>query len=232
MIKGYGRRAGLAVASLLALALAAGPALAAKACKDCHTDLAKVLPKSHPKVKNATLAGCLSCHEPDTEGKPEKNAYPVAMHRAHMSGKGALACTECHVVKESGKLGAAGGKIVLIADQESFDAAAGLMKQPDAARWTAGLHATSGHSCASCHGAGLPKAGAEVANDRCLTCHGPLDKLVEKTKPAQFADRNPHHSHLGDIACTTCHRGHEASAVYCLDCHPKFEMKISGAAPS
>jgi formate-dependent nitrite reductase cytochrome c552 subunit len=74
----------------------------------------------------------------------------------------------------------------------------------------------------------VPAAGAEVANDRCLACHGPLDKLVAKTRPAQFADRNPHESHLGDIACTTCHRGHEQSAVYCLDCHPKFQMKIGG----
>lgn len=229
-MNGHGRHAALVAAALLALTFAAGPALAAKACKDCHADLAKVLPGSHPKVKNPTLAGCLSCHAPDTEGKPEKNAYSVAMHRAHVGGKGALACTECHVVKESGQPGAAAGKIVLVADQESFAAATGLMKQPDGARWTAGLHAKAGFSCASCHGAGVPKAGAEVGNDRCLACHGPLEKLVEKTKPAQFADRNPHHSHLGDIACTTCHRGHEASVVYCLDCHPKFEMKIQGAA--
>ena len=55
-----------------------------------------------------------------------------------------------------------------------------------------------------------------------------MEQLVEKTKPAQFADRNPHRSHLGEIACTVCHKAHEASVVYCLDCHRKFEMKIVG----
>jgi len=74
----------------------------------------------------------------------------------------------------------------------------------------------------------MPATGAEVVNDQCLACHGPMDKLVARTRPAQFADRNPHESHLGEIACTTCHRGHEKSAVYCLDCHPKFQMKING----
>lgn len=224
-------RVGLFAGTLLALALAV-PAVqgapAAKACKDCHADLAKVLPAKHPASRNE-LGACLACHKPDVAGKPRKNAFSVAMHGAHVQGD-TVPCTSCHVVKDSGKPGVASGKVVLVADKESFEAATRMMTLDSAASWTAGLHAAKDLGCASCHGAGVPKAGAEVANDRCLACHGPMDQLVQKTRPAQFADRNPHHSHLGDIACTTCHRGHEASTVYCLDCHPKFQMKISGAA--
>lgn len=230
MTKEFGRAIARAAAAALLLALLAPGAQAApdKACKDCHADIAKVLPAAHPKT-GGQLAACLACHKPDAAGKTGKNAFSTAMHGAHVQGKGALACTSCHVVKAAGRMSVQGGKVLLVADRESFDAATRMMSMEDGAKWTAGLHAGRQLGCASCHGAGVPKAGAEVANDRCLSCHGPMQKLVDRTKPAQFADRNPHHSHLGDIACTTCHRGHEASAVYCLDCHPKFEMKISGA---
>lgn len=236
MTIGIGRGFGRAAGTLLALALmvpvlatGAQGAAATANCGDCHADIAKVLPARHPQSRG-DLAACLGCHKPDATGKPAKNGFSVAMHGAHAQGKAALACTSCHVVKGSGKVGVSAGKVMLVADEESFEAATRMMTMDDAAAWTAGMHAAKSFGCASCHGPGVPKAGAEVANDRCLSCHGPMDALVQKTRPAQFADRNPHHSHLGDIACTTCHRGHEASAVYCLDCHPKFQMKISGAA--
>lgn len=229
MTIGIGRFIGRSVGVLLLLALTAPVAQAATGnCKDCHADITKVLPPGHPPSRGE-LAACLACHKPDLAGKPAKNGFSVALHGAHVQGKDALACTSCHVVKNKGSAGVSAGKVVLVADKESFDAATRMMTMADAANWTAGLHAARDFGCASCHGSGVPKAGVEVANDRCLACHGPLDKLVQKTQPAQFADRNPHHSHLGDIACTTCHRGHEASAVYCLDCHPKFQMRISGA---
>ena len=39
---------------------------------------------------------------------------------------------------------------------------------------------------------------------------------------------DPHKSHLGEIACTACHQGHQASKVYCLGCHTNFAMTIPG----
>ncbi len=92
------------------------------------------------------------------------------------------------------------------------------------------LHAQRSIGCAGCHGKDLPKADDTVENDRCLTCHGPMEDLVKKTEPKDFKDRNPHKSHLGDMACTVCHKAHTASKVYCLDCHKKFDMTIQGAA--
>jgi DNA-directed RNA polymerase subunit RPC12/RpoP len=92
------------------------------------------------------------------------------------------------------------------------------------------LHAKAGIACTQCHGKGLPKPDDTVENGRCLTCHGPMDKLAQKTEPKDFKDRNPHKSHLGEIACTVCHKGHGESKVYCLDCHRNFKMKIQGGA--
>ena len=80
-------------------------------------------------------------------------------------------------------------------------------------------------NCAGCHGKDTPQLDSTVENPRCLECHGPMEKLAKKSEPKDFADRNPHKSHLGDIACTVCHHEHSASKTYCLECHPKFQMK-------
>jgi len=90
----------------------------------------------------------------------------------------------------------------------------------------AGSHMQRGIACANCHGKSVPAADAEVENQRCLACHGPLEKLVKNSTPKDFPDRNPHKSHLGDIACTVCHHEHSPSKVYCLDCHARFDMKL------
>jgi mono/diheme cytochrome c family protein len=87
-------------------------------------------------------------------------------------------------------------------------------------------HGKAGIDCARCHGKAAPKEGAEVENQRCLACHGPMETLAKKSEPKDFPDRNPHKSHLGEINCTVCHSEHGASKVYCLDCHKKFQMKM------
>lgn len=69
-----------------------------------------------------------------------------------------------------------------------------------------------------------------VESERCLHCHGPMETLAKKTEPKEFADRNPHNAHLGEIACTTCHHAHSPSQAYCLNCHPKFTMKMKYGA--
>ncbi len=92
------------------------------------------------------------------------------------------------------------------------------------------LHAKAWIACAKCHGKELPMPDATVENNQCLDCHGPMDQLAKKTEPKDFKDRNPHKSHLGEIACTVCHKAHSESKVYCLGCHQKFKMKIQGAA--
>ena len=97
--------------------------------------------------------------------------------------------------------------------------------------WANSKHLDASHSkadivCLACHGTTFPTTGDTVENDRCLKCHGSMDALVAKSAPKDFPDRNPHKSHLGDIACTVCHHGHKPSKVYCLGCHGKFTMKI------
>ena len=85
--------------------------------------------------------------------------------------------------------------------------------------------------CNACHGNKTPTSvNAEEAlatvNQNCINCHGDakavatalLPKLVHK-------EINPHASHLVQIDCATCHRGHSAGEAYCQQCHG-FDMTM------
>ena len=66
--------------------------------------------------------------------------------------------------------------------------------------------------------------------DRCLaaTCHGGMEQVAARHKGAAWL--NPHASHLGNIACGSCHFAHEESKAYCLNCHTNFNMPMRGRA--
>ena len=211
---------------------AAKPAKAAKAnCATCHADFSSVLPQGHPAVKGKDLAACTSCHAPDMTGSTKKNGFAARMHLAHTPPKGSLECQACHswtpgksfgLIGQKGSWGAPKNDDMTLIKQ-IFGSWAG-------SSFTDNLHAKAGMGCAQCHGKTLPKADDTVDNNRCLACHGPMDQLAKKSEPKDFKDRNPHKSHLGDIACTVCHKAHAESKVFCLDCHKKFDMKIKGSA--
>lgn len=73
--------------------------------------------------------------------------------------------------------------------------------------------------CASCHGTNAVTAASvpddeRALNAQCQTCHGSY-KDIRKTG----TEIDPHHSHLGDINCTSCHTAHARPKLVCNDCH-------------
>lgn len=93
--------------------------------------------------------------------------------------------------------------------------------------YMAGTHIKKQNAdCISCHGeTGLLDDSETQVNAECVKCHGSLDDMAAKTAKGEI---NPHKSHLGKINCTSCHGGHEPSAIYCNNCH-SFDLKISSA---
>ena len=59
--------------------------------------------------------------------------------------------------------------------------------------------------------------------EKCLSCHGPYDKLADKTDGK--GAHNPHSSHQGDLSCDSCHHVHKESQNYCSQCH-QFEFDV------
>lgn len=225
------------VSVLLALVFCAGAAEKAppsepanKApCASCHDSAEDLLGKKHPKAEISDMAACLTCHKPNLTGKAEPNAFSAKLHRSHLNEPTSLECTVCHTWSPGEALG--------LPELELFF---GKLSEQDMAMtkkiftsWATSsyldsLHARKDLTCSSCHGKSLAKRGDLVENERCLKCHGPFEKLVQRSAPKDFPDRNPHLSHLGEIDCTVCHMGHSASSVYCLGCHPRWSMKIPG----
>ena len=104
--------------------------------------------------------------------------------------------------------------------------------RPDADLAT--VHAQrAGLACTGCHGDTAPTAlppeeSVATVNRQCVACHGSAATLAQATA-AKLANRhvNPHASHLVEIDCTTCHRGHAAAESFCLQCHA-FDMPMPG----
>ena len=71
----------------------------------------------------------------------------------------------------------------------------------------------------------LTKASGRDADELCLNeaCHNlTRDDLYEKT--ADMGTYNPHWAHHEELECTTCHKAHRASVMYCTQCHAQAEV--------
>ncbi|MFQ6370797.1 flavocytochrome c [Shewanella sp. YIC-542] len=85
--------------------------------------------------------------------------------------------------------------------------------------------------CSTCHVSkkGPTDDNLTHENQQCTSCHGTMDDMA-----AQDAEKklkvSPHKSHLiGEIACTSCHKGHEKSVAYCDACHSfDFDLPFAG----
>jgi len=124
--------------------------------------------------------------------------------------------------------------VVLLGSSLLWAEEAGKGNQPSDA-FLAGKHKAKAIDCAACHGENMVVDDNEtVVNEKCVECHGSLDKMGLTQKPSEedrlFGSKdedeiNPHKSHLGNISCTVCHHGHVTSWTYCMNCHG-FDLKI------
>lgn len=220
--------------AILALAYASFAASAAAtttetvACKNCHSDFAALLPQDHTPIEG-NEPSCMACHHSDMPGTEKKNPYLTRIHLAHQPPRGDGDCLTCH----SWSVGKSYGLIGVTESwgaptEEDMAVLKEIFQSWSNSGYLDNLHAKASISCTNCHGKKLPDLDATVDNQRCLECHGPMEQLAKITEPADFKDRNPHHSHLGEIDCTVCHKAHGESKVYCLGCHQKFAMTIPG----
>lgn len=81
--------------------------------------------------------------------------------------------------------------------------------------------------CQSCHVDTFNVSDSErEITKQCKGCHGDYAELANSK-----LEFDPHSSHLGDITCTSCHKGHEAPSFQCNNCHTfeDVEMPFSDA---
>ena len=88
-----------------------------------------------------------------------------------------------------------------------------------------GVHHQEGIACKECHTIEKPK-DPPPSYKPCLACHGPYEKIAQRTKKLPG---NPHDSHLGPMDCLKCHGVHEPmepEKIPCMECHSDFEYKV------
>jgi hypothetical protein len=204
-----------------------------RSCLQCHASIDETLPFGHESVEGETIMACIVCHVPMADGKAEPNRFSKRIHQPHARKEVDAACTSCHVISVEGKFGLPGHPLAMNApDEKTLDILKEIFNSWAESSYLDAIHANRFVTCSSCHGNELPALDDRPANDRCFECHGSYAELAAKTPGADFADRNPHASHLGDIACTVCHKAHEKSINYCLDCHKRFKMNPIPAGDS
>jgi len=195
-------------------------------CVSCHSEFSSILPTTHPRVAGKDIKTCTPCHVPDPQNKAKPRPYSAKLHLSHMQPGNELDCLACHTWKPGKAFGVKGAKKPSgVLSRENMDQTKKIFASWAASKYLDAHHGKKNVTCSGCHEK-LPEPGDSVENDRCLICHGDMEKLARKTEPKNFPDRNPHKSHLGTINCTVCHKAHEASKTYCLECHKNFEMKI------
>jgi len=84
-----------------------------------------------------------------------------------------------------------------------FAGIAGAAFAADDAKPLSDCHIEAGLPCAACHQEQPPSKA--VASATCLMCHGPQDKLLDRSAALQ---PNPHNWPAGAMTCETCHRAH------------------------
>ncbi len=87
-------------------------------------------------------------------------------------------------------------------------------------KFLAERHVERGTQCQDCHPTMPPQI---VKGDSCQKCHGGYDKMADKTANL---DINPHDSHVEDLDCTSCHRGHKRPVLICDECHEFTQLNI------
>jgi len=206
-------------------------AAARPSCVGCHKDFRTLLPGSHPAVSGKDIGACLACHPSSDATEPKPNPVSARLHRAHLVGKARVECTVCHAWTPGKRFGLPRQKVNWgKPSRKDLQALEQVFQSWATSSFLDALHAKQNVTCGGCHEKKLPEADDAGDDDRCVSCHGDYEKLVQKTPSSPSAKWNPHKSHLVGLSCGKCHRVHQASQVYCLQCHKTLEMTIPGGA--
>jgi fumarate reductase flavoprotein subunit len=194
------------------------------ATADCHADIQRVLPENHMTVEGEdNISSCMQCHLPSSETLRDTRVFSAKVHKKHVSEK-KLQCSYCHIIKDGVSFALPGRESIGVPDGQTMEFLPDITAEWAKSPFLAATHSAKDVACSSCHGGDkLPLLDDKPENAACFSCHGSYEELAAKTPGKDHPSRNPHNSHLGPINCTVCHKAHEVSKTYCLDCH-KFDM--------
>ncbi|MDR2054553.1 MAG: cytochrome c3 family protein [Desulfovibrio sp.] len=214
----------LAAVIPLSAGVAAAQQPLGKCATDCHTDIQAVLPKNHMTVEGEdNISSCMQCHLPSSETLKDTRVFSAKVHKKHF-GEKKLQCSYCHIIQKGVSFALPGRESIGVPDEQTLGFLPEITAEWAQSPFLSAVHSAKDVACSPCHGVDkLPLLDDKPANNACFACHVSYEQLAAKTPGKDHPTRNPHNSHLGPINCTVCHKAHEVSVNYCLDCH-KFDM--------
>lgn len=198
-------------------------------CSDCHTPKA-FLPMMARKIQSVKelyghLTGIINTPE-----KFEAHRLQMAQTEWHrMQSTDSQTCRNCHKFEQMDlaqqkPLAARMHSTASENGKTCIDCHKGFahnMPALDSIEFLADRHGALNLDCAQCHIENPPEQ--DVSTAKCFSCHGNYEYLGRLT--SHMGDHNPHLSHLGDVDCSDCHKGHIPSVLACNDCHT-YDMKV------
>ena len=159
-------------------------------------------------------AGCTACHD-------RLSARAEDIHLSHLSSTGFSGdCRSCHFMDDTSHFRTIEEENKTKTTHDVIEKMAPYFQSWADSTFLDHTHAESGVDCAGCHGTYFPESGLSL--DDCLKCHGRYEDLAKATINTE---PNPHDSHYMDLRCTLCHKGHQASELYCNTCHD-FNLNV------
>ncbi len=185
----------------------------AAGCGKCHPTLSDVVPEDHAEIHVNEVMGCLGCHAKEGANR----AFEVMMHQSHFAVLDKeMICDACHRMVEDGRFHLIGAheRHGIQTTQEEVNRMQSYYLSWAVSDYLDHQHARQNITCSGCHEKSFPQE--QTSMDSCLACHGTYEQVTDLT---QDMTPNPHDSHMGEIRCTLCHKGHEESVLYCNQCH-------------
>lgn len=157
--------------------------------------------------------GCVKCHSPGevTVG----DAF--SMHDIHFAQLGDEAnCDMCHPTDASGNFRL---EKTREGHENNMTTQMAVRLKPYYQSWAGSDFLDNKHNqnkvdCVGCHETLLPENPSSM--EYCFKCHGSYAQIAELTNTNFY---NPHESHVGELECMLCHKGHEKFQLYCNECH-------------
>lgn len=150
----------------------------------------------------------------------------VALGLIHQSDTNPNFCATCHIMDKNVQSYLTSPNLDHVHDLANVECK-GCHEYPVEAEIASGIKFITGNYEVGDDGE-LPKR--KYDNDMCLQCHISYDNVQAKTADME---KDPHNSHLGELACSTCHVSHGEQIDYCAQCHDSGdqEMIVAPDAP-